>query len=234
MQLTEAEAAFKIHKSDLSIRPIWHQKEERVLAHILVCFLAYVLWKTLGHAPLSPGRAGRRTATAYWTKPAEIRLCGKRRPAHDSRRHRDPSTLHLTPPTEHQQILYGSAPTAIALSTAIRKAKTLNNPKIQCSAEKIGVPVIAAQGLTSKVGEVRLTAKSSPANVMIRHSGVHSRPLVQDAAAGMIPKPAHFDPERRGLWPSTRNSRRSDTPETYRDNSIRPRRVWQRSLDLAS
>jgi transposase len=48
IQLTEAEAAFRIHKSDLSIRPIWHQKQERVLAHILVCFLAYVLWKTLG------------------------------------------------------------------------------------------------------------------------------------------------------------------------------------------
>jgi transposase len=47
IQLTEAEAAFRIHKSDLSIRPIWHQKQDRVLAHILVCFLAYVLWKTL-------------------------------------------------------------------------------------------------------------------------------------------------------------------------------------------
>jgi len=47
IQLTEAEAAFRIHKSDLSIRPIWHQREHRVLAHILVCFLAYVLWKTL-------------------------------------------------------------------------------------------------------------------------------------------------------------------------------------------
>ncbi len=47
IQLTEAEAAFRIHKSDLKIRPIWHQKQDRVLAHILVCFLAYVLWKTL-------------------------------------------------------------------------------------------------------------------------------------------------------------------------------------------
>jgi transposase len=47
IQLTEAEAAFRIHKSDLSLRPIWHQKQDRVLAHILVCFLAYVLWKTL-------------------------------------------------------------------------------------------------------------------------------------------------------------------------------------------
>jgi transposase len=48
IQLTQAEAAFRIQKSDLSIRPIWHQKAERVQAHILVCFLAYVLWKTLG------------------------------------------------------------------------------------------------------------------------------------------------------------------------------------------
>jgi len=47
MQLTEAELAFRIQKSDLRIRPVWHQKEDRVLAHILVCFLAYVLWKTL-------------------------------------------------------------------------------------------------------------------------------------------------------------------------------------------
>jgi len=47
IQLTEAEAAFRIHKSDLRVRPVWHQKEDRVLAHILVCFLAYALWKTL-------------------------------------------------------------------------------------------------------------------------------------------------------------------------------------------
>jgi transposase len=48
IQLTEAEAAFRIQKRDLRIRPIWHQKEERVQSHILVCFLAYVLWKMLG------------------------------------------------------------------------------------------------------------------------------------------------------------------------------------------
>ena len=47
IQLTEAEAAFRIHKSDLAIRPIWHQKSERIQAHILVCFLGYALWKTL-------------------------------------------------------------------------------------------------------------------------------------------------------------------------------------------
>jgi hypothetical protein len=47
IQLTEAEAAFRIQKSDLQIRPVWHQRQDRVEAHILVCFLAYVLWKAL-------------------------------------------------------------------------------------------------------------------------------------------------------------------------------------------
>ena len=42
-----SEWAFRIHKDELAIRPIWHHKDERVQAHILVCFLAYVLWKTL-------------------------------------------------------------------------------------------------------------------------------------------------------------------------------------------
>lgn len=55
MQLTEAEGAFRIHKSDLSLRPIWHQKQERVEAHVLVCFLAYVLWKTLSQMCRSAG-----------------------------------------------------------------------------------------------------------------------------------------------------------------------------------
>jgi transposase len=47
IQLTEAEWAFRITKDELEIRPIWHQKEDRVKAHILVCFLAYAMWKTL-------------------------------------------------------------------------------------------------------------------------------------------------------------------------------------------
>jgi transposase len=47
MHLTDAEAAFRIQKSDLVLRPIWHQITERVQAHILVCFLAYVMRKTL-------------------------------------------------------------------------------------------------------------------------------------------------------------------------------------------
>jgi transposase len=47
IQLTQAEAAFRIQKDQLNLRPVWHQREDRVQAHILVCFLAFVLWKTL-------------------------------------------------------------------------------------------------------------------------------------------------------------------------------------------
>ena len=47
IQLTQAEWAFRIEKDELGIRPIWHQKADRVLAHILICFLGYVLWKAL-------------------------------------------------------------------------------------------------------------------------------------------------------------------------------------------
>ena len=47
VQLTQAEAAFRIQKDQLKVRPVWHQRADRVQAHILVCFLAFVLWKTL-------------------------------------------------------------------------------------------------------------------------------------------------------------------------------------------
>jgi transposase len=47
LQLQQAEAAFRCAKSDLSLRPIFHQKTERVEAHILVCFLSLALWRTL-------------------------------------------------------------------------------------------------------------------------------------------------------------------------------------------
>jgi transposase len=47
IQLTQAEAAFRIQKDQLNVRPIWHQREDRVQAHILICFLAFVLWKSL-------------------------------------------------------------------------------------------------------------------------------------------------------------------------------------------
>jgi transposase len=49
MQLTEAEAAFRVLKSELQIRPLFHQKEPRVKAHVMVAFLGYALWVTLKH-----------------------------------------------------------------------------------------------------------------------------------------------------------------------------------------
>ena len=49
MQLTEAEACFRALKSELSIRPLFHQKEPRVKAHVMVAFLGYALWVTLKH-----------------------------------------------------------------------------------------------------------------------------------------------------------------------------------------
>ena len=47
MQLNDAEAAFRTLKQDLSIRPVYHQLEDRVKAHVLVCFLAYAMYRTL-------------------------------------------------------------------------------------------------------------------------------------------------------------------------------------------
>jgi transposase len=49
MQLTEAEASFRALKSELYIRPLFHQLEPRVKAHVLVAFLGYALWVTLKH-----------------------------------------------------------------------------------------------------------------------------------------------------------------------------------------
>lgn len=100
MQLTEAETAFRIQKSDLRIRPIWHQKEERVLAHIFVCFLAYVLWKMLGQhcRKAGLGHEPRRVLDEL----AEIRLVDVVLPTRDGREIR---TRCVSKPTEHQQIL---------------------------------------------------------------------------------------------------------------------------------
>ena len=68
--MTEAEWAFRITKHELAIRPIWHQKQERVLAHILVCFLAYVLWKTLAQwiRVLAKSPAATDAERAAWLK----------------------------------------------------------------------------------------------------------------------------------------------------------------------
>jgi hypothetical protein len=61
IQLTEVEQAFKELKGDLGIRPIYHQREDRIEAHIFVAFLAYCLQVTLKARlrPLAPGLTPR-------------------------------------------------------------------------------------------------------------------------------------------------------------------------------
>lgn len=59
VQLTQAEAAFRVDKSDLGLRPVFHQKTKRVQAHILVCFLALALWRVLEQWMASKGSAER-------------------------------------------------------------------------------------------------------------------------------------------------------------------------------
>ncbi len=100
IQLSEAEAAFRIHKSDLSLRPIWHQKEDRVLAHILVCFLSYVLWKLLGQLCKSAGLGDepRRVLSEL----SDIRLIDVVLPTRDGLEIRKRC---ITRPSDHQQIL---------------------------------------------------------------------------------------------------------------------------------
>jgi len=49
MQLTVVERAFRVLKSELLLRPVWHHYSGRTEAHVFVCVLAYALWKTLDH-----------------------------------------------------------------------------------------------------------------------------------------------------------------------------------------
>ena len=100
VQLSKAEAAFRIHKSDLSIRPIWHQEEERVLAHIFVCFLAYVLWKTLSQLCDKAGLGSEpRRALAELSDIRSMDVVLPTRAGPEIR------TRCISNPTDHQQIL---------------------------------------------------------------------------------------------------------------------------------
>ena len=100
IQLTEAEDAFRIHKSDLSIRPIWHQKEERVRAHILVCFLSYVLWKTLGRLCRQSG-IGDEPRKVFWEL-SQIKLTDVILPTRNGKQIR---LRCVETPSRHQMIL---------------------------------------------------------------------------------------------------------------------------------
>jgi transposase len=101
IQLTEAEAAFRALKSELAIRPIFHQLEHRTKAHVLVAFLGYALWVTLTHllqakgSKLSPMQALAAAATLH---SADIVL-----PTTDGRQIR---LRRVTTPTPQLQTLF--------------------------------------------------------------------------------------------------------------------------------
>ncbi len=100
IQLTEAEAAFRALKSELAVRPVFHQLERRAKAHVLVAFLGYALWVTLKHllhrrgTGLTPARAIALLATL---QSADIIL-----PTTDGREIR---LRRVTQPTPEQQRL---------------------------------------------------------------------------------------------------------------------------------
>ncbi|HEY1965456.1 MAG TPA: IS1634 family transposase [Acidobacteriaceae bacterium] len=101
IQLTEAEAAFRALKSELAIRPIFHQLEHRAKAHVMVAFLGYALWITLKHllrgkcSKLSPMQALTAAATLH---SADIVL-----PTTDGREIR---LRRVTTPTPELQLLF--------------------------------------------------------------------------------------------------------------------------------
>lgn len=101
IQLTEVEQAFKELKNDLSVRPIYHQLDRRIEAHIFVAFLAYCLQVTL-KARLRP-LAGGLTPRSVIEKFAGIQMLDVHLPLTDGR------ALTLTrdtePEKEHQLLL---------------------------------------------------------------------------------------------------------------------------------
>ena len=84
MRLTEIEQAFKELKHDLAIRPIFHQREERIEAHIFVSFLAYCLLVTLKN--LARPRAPGLTPRAILEKFSTIQMVDVHLPTTDGRR----------------------------------------------------------------------------------------------------------------------------------------------------
>jgi transposase len=100
IQLTQVESAFRTVKTDLRIRPIWHQKKERVEAHILFSFLAYAMWKTLEHWAKRAGLGnGVRIIIEELRR---IKACDVILPTTANRRIR---LSCVTRPDEHQQAI---------------------------------------------------------------------------------------------------------------------------------
>src|SRR5246127_4938433 len=102
VQLTEIEAVFRALKSDLAIRPIYHQKDSRIEAHIFVSFLAYCLYVTLGQRlrVLAPGLTPR----AVLEKMSAIQMVDVWVPTTDGRLLILPR--YTQPEKDHQMLLH--------------------------------------------------------------------------------------------------------------------------------
>jgi transposase len=102
VQLTEIEAVFRALKNDLAIRPIHHQKDSRIEAHIFVSFLAYCLYVTLRQRlrTLAPGLTPR----AVLEKMSAIQLVDVRVPTTDGRLLILPR--YTQPEKDHQMLLH--------------------------------------------------------------------------------------------------------------------------------
>lgn len=129
IQLTEAEWAFRICKDELEIRPIWHHKQDRVLAHILVCFLAYVMWKTLGGWMNASGLGDApRTLLAEFAKikSADVVLPVQTRDHNQKSIHKLVRLRCVTEADEPQRVLLHRL--GLALPQRLRYLETLQNP----------------------------------------------------------------------------------------------------------
>ncbi len=100
LQLTEIEQVFKEIKNDLSIRPIHHQRDDRIEAHIFISFLAYSLWVTLKRRlyPMAPGL----TPAEVLSKMAAIQMLDVKLPTTDGR---TVVLTRYTEPGEDQKLL---------------------------------------------------------------------------------------------------------------------------------
>jgi transposase len=101
MLLVQIESVFRCFKNDLGIRPIYHQNDARVQAHIFVCFQAYCLWVTLQQRlqPLAPGLTPRQALEQL----AGVQMLDVEIPATDGRMLR--LTRHTQPDAAVQLLL---------------------------------------------------------------------------------------------------------------------------------
>lgn len=128
IQLTDAEEAFRTIKSELSLRPIYHQTQERVHAHILVAFIAYAMWKTLQRWMESAG-LGRSVRTVL-EEFARLKCCEVVLPTNTGR---EILLRCVTKPDKHQEILSSRLGVRIPERLCAPKWREMIKSETRCS-----------------------------------------------------------------------------------------------------